>query len=354
MESTIKTLIVKQDLDPTGPRQSFQWQPGIDLAVLDAFKGKTSSWETFAYFEADLLIIPTKLSSSWLNSLVRTQGYIETLQSTTSDVRDPLSFDFGRYDFVLTHDPILEPYLKELKVKYPKTVFAYLLAEHTSWQQHALGTDYDLFLDHTDNSSDEMVRLPQSMNFIYPRIPAKLTSLFKVKTESIFFDYRSVGALTKGGNNVGITMDEFKEFKSNLNIKLPVEDLSELSLKPFMFTLNAASDAVEYYTKLTRSKYFVTIANRIGQAAYDAASAGALVIGNENSKLHSKLCHPKCLVKNNTTLEEVTNLINELENNLVLFKQALVYQTTNLNNICVNQPQQLIKQAIKLKHESIL
>lgn len=354
MENTIKTLIVKQHLDPTGPRQSFQWQPGLDLAVLNEFKGKTSSWETFSYFESDLLIIPTALVAGWLDSLVKKEGYVEALESTTQDVRKPLEFDFSKYDLVISHDPILAPYLNEIKPKAPKTVFAYLLAEHTTWQLHGHSLDYDLFLDHTNNSVDKMVRLPQSMNFIYPRVPDKLDKLFKTDNTNVFFDYRSVGKLLKGSDNVGITLDEFKSFKDNLDINLPIEDLSELSLQPFMFTLTSDSDAVDYYSKLCRSKYFITVANRIGQAAFDAASAGALVIGNKQSELHNKICHSSCLMEGNFTTEDVINKIKSLENDPSKFVKALLHQSKALDTICVEQPKKLLKQAIKLKHESIL
>jgi len=354
LENTIKTLIVKQDLDPTGPRQSFAWQPEIDLAVLNEFKGKTSSWETFAYFKADLLIIPTKTSSPWLNSLISNPEYVNSLSSTTSDVINPLDFNFGNYDFVLTHDPILSPYLPELKLRYPKVLFGYLLAEHTSWQLHFQADEYDLFLDHTENSVDEVIRLPQSINFIYPRIPKRLSQLIPVSKTSIFFDYRSVGKLLKGGDNVGITIEEFNKFKNNINLDLDIENLSELSLTPFMFTSNAQSDAIEYYTKLRRSKYFITVANRIGQAAFDAASSGAVVIGNKSSKLHNIICHKSCLMEGDFNLNDIINKIKYLESNPKIFSDIISHQQQVLQKTCVDQPYKLIQKAIKIKQNGLL
>ena len=51
----------------------------------------------------------------------------------------------------------------------------------------------------------------------------------------------------------------------------------DLSVKSIIKIVDTLYDSIEYYSKLTRSKYFITIANRVGQAAFDAASSGALV-----------------------------------------------------------------------------
>lgn len=350
MENNIKTLFVKQHLDQLGPKQSFKYQEGLELNVLKYFQGKTSLWELLVYFKSDFLIVPTKISSPWLNTLLQIPEYSNTLNTITKDIVDPMQFDFSSYDLVITHDPILGPYLKELKAKHPKTIFAYILVEHTSWQMHHYASEYDLYLDHTLNSVDKIVRLPQSINFLFPRIPQKLKQLFPFEKTSIFLDYRSIGYFLSGGkSNVKLTLPQIKDFISTLKTPLPIEPISKISLEPYMFSTEENNDSIEYYSKLIRSKYFITIANRVGQAAFDAASSGALVIGNSNSKLHKKICYDFCLLKEPFDINSVLDLISKLESNPLLYKTALDHQQRILNSLCVDYPKNIILESLKLK-----
>ena len=350
MENNIKTLFVKQHLDLLGPRQSFKYQEGLELEILKSFPGKTSLWELLIYFKSDFLIIPTRFHSPWLTSLMDMPGYIDTLEKTTQHIMDAEGFDFSSYDLVITHDPILGPYLKDFKKKYPKTVFAYILAEHTSYQSHYWGMDYDLYLDHTLNSVDEIVRLPQSINFLFPRISSNLKKLFPTEKTNIFFDYRSIGYfISEGKNNVSLNIEEVNNFISNIDSPLPLESISETSLKPYMFNTISTNDSVEYYSKLSRSKYFVTIANRVGQAAFDAASTGTLVIGNKKSYLHNKLCYNFCLLKEPFNINDVLGLISKLESNPLLYKTALKHQQKALHSLCITHPKNIILKSLKLK-----
>lgn len=351
----LKTLIVKQHMDATAPRQSFKWQPGIEKEVLSEFKGKTSTWETFCYFQADLLIIPTVVNSPWLQTVMNIPGYVDEMQSTTFDVMDIRTFPLDEYDFVLTHDPILYPFINELKSKYPNVLFGYILAEHSSWQMHSLGFEYDLYLDHTANSADKIVRLPQAINFIYPRIPDVISSIFNNDKLYVYIDYRTVGHIyTAGNNNASLTPEIYDEyinlFQQNLN--LTVVKSNGKALTPYMFERGSDSDSIEYYQNLANSKYFISIANRIGQAAYDAASAGALVIGNKNSKLHTLLCHADLLVDNDVTIDYICDLINKIDNDKSLYEKYINYQKTNLHDICEVRPRKLIYDAIKLKRNN--
>lgn len=353
MENSIKTLFVKQSLDIVGPRTSFGYADGIEENLLDAFMGKVSLYEMLLYLKADYAIVPTQVKSPWLQDLLKNPNFEQEMHHTTTQVVDPTQLNYGKYDLVITHDPFLAN-VPELKQQYPNTVFAYILAEHTSWQLHSIGFEYDLFLDHTYNSGEEVVRLPQSLNMVYPRVPQIIRKLFPENKESIFIDYRSVGHfITNGNNNVALNIGQAQGYLDGLNLALPLEKLSENSLKPFMFG-NKTSDAKEYYTKLSRSKYFVTVANRIGQAAFDAASAGALVIGNEQSKLHNMLCSKKALVSANATIEEVTALIDNLEKDPASYKLLLDTQEANLNKLTVERPNEQLNKALKLKNESIL
>ena len=349
MENSIKTLFVKQSLDILGPRTSYTWSDGIEGELLKLFKGKASLYELLVYFKSDYIIVDTLTNSPWLDTLIKQPGYVDTMKSTTSNVVQHQNIDYSQYDLVITHDPILGPWMEAYQKAYPKTVFAYILAEHTSWQLHQLGFQYDLYLDHTLQSGDDVVRLPQALNMFFPRVPNTIRQMFCQQKASIFVDYRSVGHFISGGNkNVALTPAEVEQFFNENEFSLPTIKLSETSLKPFMFG-GSDDDGVKYYSKLAHSKYFVSIANRVGQAAFDAASAGSLVIGTDKSSLHRLLCHPSVLLSGDITTETVNEKIKELEADQIKYVNALNYQENFLNLNCVNKPINDIIKACTIK-----
>ena len=349
MENNLKTLFVKQSLDLLGPRTSFEYTDGIEKDLLKLFKGKASLYELLVYFKADYAIIENQTTSPWLQSLINTPGYVDAMKSTTTNIVKHNEIDYGKYDLVITHDPILGPWIDTFKKAYPNTLFAYILAEHSSWQMHELGFGYDLYLDHTNQSGEEIVRLPQSINMLFPRVPDTLKLMFGQQRASIFVDYRSVGHfLTGGNNNVALTPEDVDKFFDDNKFSLPTIKLSETSLKPFMFG-GTDDDGVNYYSKLAHSKYFVSIANRVGQAAFDAASAGSLVIGTDKSALHKLLCHPDALLTGDITIEDLQNKIEYFENNQSNYENALNHQENSLNYNCVIKPKQDLEKAWKIK-----
>ena len=243
MESSIKTLFVKQSLDILGPRTSYQWSDGIEVELLKLFKGKVSLYELLVYFKSDYIIVETLTKSPWLDTLIKQPGYADTMKSTTSNVVKHQQIDYGKYDLVITHDPILGPWMEAYQKAYPKTVFAYLLAEHTSWQLHQLGFQYDLYLDHTLQSGDKVVRLPQALNMLFPRVPNKLRQLFPNKKTNMFLDYRTIGHLISGGSkNVALKPDEVKRFFDSNVFPLPCTEISDTSLKPFMLEVQMMTE----------------------------------------------------------------------------------------------------------------
>ena len=349
MENTLKTLFVKQKLDLLGPRTSFEYSEGVELDLLKLFKGKASLYELIVYFKADYAIVDITLNSPWLNSLKAQPGYIETMTNTTTNVVPHNQIDYGKYDLVITHDPILGAWINTYKKTYPKTLFAYILAEHSSWQMHEFGFDYDLYLDHTCQSGEKIVRLPQSINMLFPRVPDKLRELFNNSKTHIFLDYRSIGHFISGGNNnVALEMSQVDSFFEENKFTLPTIKLSKTSLKPFMFG-GDDDDGVKYYEKLSCSKYFVSIANRVGQAAFDAASVGSLVIGTDKSALHRMICHPDALLSGDISIIDLQNKIEYFENNQSNYENALNYQENSLNYNCTKKPINDLNEAWKIK-----
>lgn len=363
MESNkIKTLFVKQQHDFSGPWASYQYDDGLELTILSAFKGKTSLYELLLFFQADVLTIPTKYGSPWLTPFLQNQEYYEYVSQVTT-AYDITQLDLSGYDLIISHDPILAEYLPHIKNTYPHIVTAYILAEHTSWQMHQLGTEYDLYLDHTFEMVDSVVRLPQAVNFSFPRTPQTLRKLFaKQERDSVYYDYRSVNYFVASEQLADESLDKDGYSASTSEVDLFYQNLPQHPLNitristktntPFMLDLSDPRECITYYENLGKTKYFITIANRVGQAAVDAASSGCIVFGNAQSKIHEKLCHPFTLLENPTHSILMAKL-DELHSNLDLQQQVLAHQDSQLTEHFVSRPLNTIRQAIDLKKSLI-
>jgi len=353
MENIPKIAFLKQAYDNVGPKYPYGYTEEITpLDLLKNFNGKTSLFETLLYYKADFIIIPTSVIAPWLNTMLGLPNYKSFIEANTKNIYEVLSIDFSAYDIVITHDPILHPFTTELQKRFPKTLFCFNLVEHSSWQMHNYGFEYDIFLDHTLNSSWDVCRVPQALNYVFPRTPDKIQSMFNEIKNSIFIDYRSYGHfLSQGKNDVAITKKEIANLNTNFNTDLPIEEISEVSLRPYMLTFDS-SDSIEFYKKLSRAKYFVTIANRVGQAAFDAASAGCLVIGNKASALHSLLCHPDCLMEGNFSYKDVIKLVTKVDKDSNYFNLLLDYQNSKLQEYAVKRPINDLSKALELKRSN--
>ncbi len=113
-----------------------------------------------------------------------------------------------------------------------------------------------------------------------------------------------------------------------------------------------ANDSIEFYKKMNRAKYFVTIANRVGQSAFDAASMGCLVIGNSQSKIHKLICHPDCLMGGDFTYKDVLQLIEKIELDSDYYDMLLLNQSKNLQKYGVDYDMAMFKNAVELKRKN--
>jgi hypothetical protein len=361
MESNeIKVLFVKQQHDFNGPWASYQYEDGIESTILAAFRGKTSLYELLLFFKADVLLTPTKYGSPWLTPFLQNKQYTDYVSSVTT-AYDITQIDLSKYNVIISHDPILKDYIPHIKENYPHIVTAYILAEHTSWQMHQLGLGYDLFLDHTFNMVDEVTRLPQAVNFSFPRTPETLRQLFETDSRNeVYYDYRSINyfvvtELLKDDNldRDGYTATQ-AEVDSFYNI---VQDYGVSTIRisaktqvPFMLDLSNPHECIEYYQTLGKVRYFISIANRVGQAAVDAASLGCIVFGNYQSRIHRELCHPYTLMEDFTHTDLISKL-RELQNDTSLQQEVLDYQNKQLDKHFIQQPMDTIKAAIRLKNK---
>jgi hypothetical protein len=354
----MRTLFIKQQHDFNGPWTSYKFEDGIEKEILSTFQAKAYLYETLLYFKADVAIIPTKLSSPWLDKFLQNNDYVNFVDANVNGL-DVTSLDLSEYDLIISHDPVLYPYIKQIKKQYPNILLAYILAEHTSWQMHQLGLDYDLYLDHTLELANDIVRLPQSVNFSFPRVPDVIRRLFNNVKDKIQWDYRSINYFVVNDilkdNNLDrdgyfASKEQVETFYNSFNTTLSIIKINDKTFVPYMLDFSNQGECIEYYNNLSQTKYFITVANRVGQASADAASAGCIVFGNKLSKTHSILCHPFTLMENEFSNQDVLDKINQLELNQALQQEILSYQDNQLKQYFIDRPKDILEKAIQLKN----
>ena len=166
-------------------------------------------------------------------------------------------------------DLILGPWMDELKKKFKNTFCLYNGRTYKVGKCMVRVSNTSLWLDHTMGSTNDIVRIPQQLIICFREFLKLYNQCLKMILHQYSLITEVMGTLyQKGKSNVALTGSDITDF-NRLNftkLKLPLETISETSLKPYMFVTNS-EDSIDYYKKLNRAKYYVTIANRVGQAA---------------------------------------------------------------------------------------
>lgn len=389
----MKTLFVKQSLDHHGPWSSFKYAKGKEDKILKLFKTKIYMFETILALEADVAIIPTTdihhKTTPWLQShLKNIPDYGLCMKQHTHGIIDEGKIDFGKYDLVISNDPCLVM-IEELQKVYPNTVFAYILAEHTSFQvQQRNAVHYDLMLDHLLTSTyDVEIQKERSIdhslaeyelggnehlkffydmlevyyrkdsssrniNFILMRDREKIQNLFPCKVkDSIYFDFRSLsrflGDKVNDISEVNKVIDKVKEKLPDYEI---IHNAGHAS-KPYLFHNPPVDDEPkEYYESIARSKYFVSIDGRVGQAIGESCSLGCISLGSKISPTHKVALHEKTLFDTiPTSIDEVVDLIVEIESDEELQSKILKHQNEMIDYHFNKQIKDMFAKAIKIK-----
>lgn len=311
----MKVLFLKDFRDFAGPNIPFDFEEKVFSKILNLFKGKVYLFELLIFFRADFKITDFGYYQDWIKDSNSSYSFKDFIQIN--------KINFDLYDLVISHNPIKKDILEKLKLLHPSVLFAFISAEHKYWKNHIHGLEYDLFLDHTQSSSGSLdSNYPFDINYVFSRVPEKIRTLGEKSTNNIYFDNRTLTLLKLDEEKIDFELKKNKTLK-NFRICLP----DKRAFEDWFLLKNNLRD--NYYEKLVESAYFVSVDNRVGQAAFDAASAGSLVIGNKNSKLHNLICNDICLLEV-ISLSEVLRVITIIEENN-LYSSLLKTQEKNLN-----------------------
>ena len=74
--------------------------------------------------------------------------------------------------------------------------------------------------------------------------------MYDVERKNLFIDYRSYGHFQHDTNNIEITKGSIDEINKKIDLDLEIEPISDVSLKPYMFTTEDNEDSINYYKKM--------------------------------------------------------------------------------------------------------
>ncbi len=343
----MKTAFVKQHLDVFGPWSSVQWEDTSPEKLLDIWPCKTTYWDMTCALKADWYIVPQILETDYIkDAVLRYPGRKSIIEKYTLNVVAPETIPFEDYDIVISLDPIL------MEKSRSPAMMAYFMNEHwdSFYRQSKIAPlgGYDLFLAHMMDAGQDLDRLPQAMSFPYMRSPEIVRSLFgKEKEDSVWLDWRTLVALSmaKGWTNAA----EEAAGRVEKRLKMPVRYVGEFNKSPYgVSDPPMYGDGAEYLKALGKCKYYVSVGRYSGggQGLCDAASLGAICVGEKDKAFHRLVCHPECLCDDMADMPERFGKIVSDEN---LQKEIALCQDEKLHVNFIARPMEILKKAVELK-----
>jgi hypothetical protein len=350
----MKTAIVKQVLDTVGPWTGLRWEESGAESLFRVWPCRGLHWEMTTLLEADWYIVPQQVNTEFTyDSVLKHAGQAEILRKHTQRITLPEEIPFDAYDLVITLDPIL---------KFPTgrdTLFAYFVDEHWDWRyrkslRRPLGKA-DLFLAHMLDASFELAKLPQAIAFPYVRDMKSIRELFspvRERADAIWADWRTLAAFSpaKSGQEPPPPQRAAERLEEALG--LPV------AFRSFSMGLYHGEDpprwgdAAEYLRQLAQQKYYLCLGrgSGAGQGLADAACLGCVCFGEQDKAYHRLLCHPETLCGD---LQDLPRRLRRVRASEDLQKEVCTWQEQKLQKHFIEEPLNLLQQAVRLKRGEV-
>lgn len=355
----MKVCIIKQYYDPLGPYESFKFEDITLNRIIDIHLSKFNGLSTFLLFEADHYILDKYNFKRYECEVIRNNNmggkdiWLDLYKNNTKGEIPEENIDYGNYDVVWCRDPILKN-IQLYKSKYPNTLFVYEEVEHNRGHCSRTSQYYDIIMKHNQiNLSQNIVSLPQTISFPYPKCPEKIRSFFDITKEYLLYiDYRDVRkemeikGYSYSSQNV---LDAYARLKETVEIGLICN--LENSLNGCCFGYK--SDVKQYLSKLAKSKYFISTMGRVGQSLVDAIELNCICFGTTVSPNHKLVCHPFCLYNGYQPPSSVMKKIEMIEKDKKLEEDILAYQKKKLDECYVNYQINILKKTIELKRKTV-
>lgn len=341
----MKILIVKEFYDELGHYENFIYTDVLFDYICGIFKSKANGIHSFFSFKCDGLILNQITKHKYkIDRCLNDNNVKKFIQNNTIA---NLDIDINKYDIIWCRDDILYN-IKELQLKYPTKLFIYENVEHCFSN---FNYDYDLILDHTNFSFEELKKLNTKISFPYPINKDILRkNLSCIKSKTIYFDSRDIIEHAKNKNtsidNINILISNYMS-EVNISINM-VNKRPEKTFNP-LIDINNSTNTLSYLNKIGESKYFVLTFPRLGQSLVEAAALNCIVIGSKKSINSSFICYKECLFDNFASLQQIKDKVLYLESKPELQREILEYQDKMLTKYYYEHQKNVLEKALELK-----
>lgn len=326
----MKALFVKQKYDITGPVYDCSFEREQPLEILKLFKWKSGHpFQLGLRLNFDFKIVENHKLFSWQSQANLIQdNRIKDINNFYEEINIPSihEINFDEYDLIFTSNPFIP---KNIIENNKSKLFISEPAEHWDESIYLYNNSYDLMWNHTPKEAKyqiptkELRSAKKSFNRPYLTSFDNMQHIFKnfmVDKDKVFIGWRTSNLMNK----------ETKEYF--------LEELKKINLEPYFTGINPfdkkeKNDALNYWIKLSSSKYYLDITCRLGQQLQDSAVVSVINIGNAWKK---ELIHEKCYIpkvfREDSELkpEDVDNfmkIIKSINSNLEIQNEILEYQS---------------------------
>jgi hypothetical protein len=343
-----RTLIIKQAMDVFGAWQSSRFSTLAPRQILDTFLYKSTLWEMTMALEADWAVIPVIKENAYTEYVRNLSHAHESLEKFQTGITPIGDVDFSKYDLVIA----LEPFLNDdILLKYPNTRFMYLRHEHANdeYQRdlvHPIGY-YHAFMDHMCGAANPPPHPHWALPIPYMRAPDVVRTCFPRNEigprPRVFIEPRTIILAVKKDSQ-DVWTPACDDFLTDIRTRYDME-INTRSVQHSRFyavTEDGSSDGAAYYGTLAAHDYYISLnAAGAGQALADAASTGAMCIGNQNLIYHRMVIPDLCMMEK---LDEALEFVIELHRNPMARQNLRRTQDAHIAEFLVRRPMALLNE----------
>lgn len=359
----MKACLIKQPYCTEYTRETVYYKDETPETLLDKFICRSQSYSMITKLQMDIFVAEQTQAtqeSQWYHAGDPEAYSMFVKQHKTMPLRD---IPINEYDLVITADNFIPPSIIE---QNPDTLFAYFSTEHhlDAYKQAIQHPQdkYHLFLDHNLQSTNQIEKLPATVNFPFIVDKNIIRQVINIeKTDGIFLDTHLIRThgFTIASDN--FTKETLVPYIAGIE---KMTNMTAIYAPPFDYKRPFYAVAMDniistrgYLQLVAKARYYPlcrgTLA--IGQALTEAAALQNIVIA-DNMRYTPLLCHPSCIIESTgpnipdsyIAQQKTYQVINKIENQPELIKEILDYQDQQLDQNFLNQPINTLKKAVQL------
>jgi len=348
----MRFAIVKQRYVPGYTWRSHRWDN--PKSVIGDFMLRSKNFGLLFHTEGDVWVVEDWPYTSHMHQRLKDHqpAALDALRTAQEAVPiDAVPWD--EYDVVISVDPILPRYLFR---KYPRVLWTYYAGEHKcgDWTGDKPRYGYDLFLDHTFDGmapeGNKSNKLPAVAHWPMVASAKSFQSVvsYKQRGQRLFLDSHGIRHI-----------QDLDAYRAKLEEQFGMEVTHP---QPWDFSRSFMAVAQRqmwstrrYLQEVARCRYawIPRQDEYIGQAAPEAAALGCIVLADYRATYPAMLCHPVTLMIDGSDTEEAARIVQALEDNEQLRRDARAYQDKRLLEHFQRRPLDVLGHYVRVKRGEI-